>query len=72
MKIKADEKTILQIMNDPKYRGKYVVTVKDEIYITKSGQKRLKLLEDLIKKYPKETPLITYVPKDDMLILIVK
>ena len=72
MKRKSDEKIMFQIMATPKYKGKYVVTVKDEVYSTKSSQKRGQILEKLIKKYPKETPLVTYVPKEDTLILILK
>lgn len=72
MKRKSDEKMMFQIMSNPKNRGKYVVTVKDEVYSTKSSQKRGEILEKLINKYPKETPLITYVPKEETLILILK
>ena len=72
MNLQADEKTMFQIMADPQYRGKHIVVVKDQVYATKTGPQAGKVLEKVIKKYPKETPLVAYVPKDDSLILLLK
>lgn len=70
MKIKSDEKIMFQIMADPKYIGKHIVVVKDQVYATKTGPQASRVLEKVIKKYPKETPLVAYIPKDDSLILL--
>lgn len=72
MKIKSDEKIMLKTMADPKYKGKHIVVVKDQVYSTKTGPQVNKVLERVIRKYPKETPIIGYVPKDDSLILLFK
>lgn len=55
---------------DSKYRGKHVVILGDKIYSAKNGKLASKILEKLIKKYPKETPIISYIPKSDALILL--
>lgn len=70
MKKLTTKQTMTQIMGDPKYQGKYVVIVDREVYSTRSGQKHTEILEKLIEKYPKKTPLVTYVPKEGTLILV--
>lgn len=55
---------------DPKYRGKHVVIFGDKIYSAKNGKLASKLLEKLVKKFPDETPIISYIPKSDALILL--
>ena len=72
MKRKSDDQLMFQIMADPKYRGKHIVGVKDQVYATKTGPQASKVLEKVINKYPKETPLVAYVSKDDSLILLLK
>lgn len=53
-----------------KYRGSIVMTVDDEVYITKQPKKVPQMIKDIEKKHHK-TPLITVVPKADTLILYV-
>lgn len=55
---------------NPKFSGKHIVVIGGKIYATKTGRASSELLEKLLKKYPKETPLITYIPMEDSLILI--
>lgn len=62
------EKILYKISRSPKYQGKHVIIIGGKIYATKTGQARTELLEKLLKKYPKEVPLITYMPKEDSLI----
>lgn len=69
MRKDSSKQTMIQIMGDPKYRGKHIILIKDEIFTAKTGESANKLLDKLEKKYPKETPAITYVPKADTLIL---
>ncbi|HEX7593656.1 MAG TPA: DUF5678 domain-containing protein [Anaerolineae bacterium] len=51
------------------YRGKNVIVIGKEIFPIKSGKQAAKLLEALRKKYPKRTPLLTYVWGEETYIL---
>lgn len=63
------ENLMAKVYQDPKYAGKHVIVMKGKIYATKTGQASSELLEELLKKYPKEVPTITYIPEEDSLIL---
>ena len=73
IKVKQDIKNqiLLKAYKDPKFRGKEVVTISKELHIlnTKDKVTRAKLLTSLINKYPRSVPIITFIPKDDTLIL---
>lgn len=69
-KIVRKDINIAAIYKNPKYQGKYVVAVGRKVYSAKSGKAHSELLEKLIKRYPNQTPLVTYIPKEDTLILI--
>jgi len=60
---------IAEIYKNPKYSGKHVIIIGGKIHAKKTGAAKSGLLETLIKKYPKETPIVTYIPKEDTLIL---
>ena len=60
---------MINIMSDPKYRGRHIIVIAGKVYSTKTGTQANKLLDKLEKKYPQETPAITYIPKTDTLIL---
>lgn len=60
---------MLSILNNPKYRGKHVVVIQGKVFSAKTGKQANELLDRLEKKYPDETPAITYIPKTDTLIL---
>lgn len=70
--IHKEEQLLAQISNNPKYKGKQVVIIGDEIRVlsTKSKVTRARLLTSLVKKYPDKTPLITFVSKDSVFILV--
>ena len=61
---------ISQAYRNPKYQGKHIIVIGGKIYAAKTGKESARQLEELLKKYPKETPSITYIPKVDTLILI--
>lgn len=63
------EVLISQAFRNPQYQGKHIIVIGGKIHAQKSGRESAKLLEKLLKKYPKETPSITYIPKADTLIL---
>lgn len=58
---------IATLYQNPKYRGKYVIVVGKDIYSAKSGKDHSALLEKLIKEHPRQTPLVTYIPREDTL-----
>lgn len=70
--MRREEQLLAQISNNPKYKGKQVLVIGSEVHVlsTKSKTTRAKLLTSLVSKYPDRTPLITFVPKDSVLILI--
>lgn len=51
-----------------KYKGSIVLTVDDQIYVTKQPKKVSQMIKKIEKKHHK-SPLITVVPEDDTLIL---
>lgn len=59
-----------RIYKDPQYRGKHVIVIANKVFATKTGKEKSELLDKLLKKYPRATPTITYIPKADNLILI--
>lgn len=59
----------LKALSSSKYRGKHLVIVKNKIFAAKTGQEASKIFREVIRKYPKEKPTITYVPKEGSLIL---
>lgn len=72
--MKKSQKTASSLMHkayrDPKYSGKHVFAIAGKLYATKTGRASSNLLDKLLKKYPEETPLITYIPTEDTLILV--
>jgi hypothetical protein len=64
----ATKNLISKVYRNPKYKGKHIIIIGGKIYFTKSGRAGSELLEKLLKKYPKETPIITYIPKEESLI----
>jgi len=67
---KTTSKLMHKAYRNPKYSGKHVIAIGGKLYATKTGQASSALLEKLLKKHPDETPLITYIPTEDTLILI--
>lgn len=61
---------LVKVYQNPKYRGKHIIIIDDKVYATKTGKAKSALLDVLLKKYPDQTPTITYIPKADNLILI--
>ena len=69
MKKHQNDSLMYKIFGDPKYKGKHVIVVADQIYTARTGKQAQKILEMVNRKYPKETPAINYIPKADTLIL---
>ena len=69
-----DDKILTNLLSGKagkKYEGKQVVIIGGEIYILPKDDKNSKeILNNLIAKHPKITPIITFVPKHGTYILI--
>lgn len=63
------QKTMSQVFQNPKYRGKHVVLLAGKIYTAKTGDGVEEILKKLEEKYPNETPEVAYLPKARSLIL---
>lgn len=59
-------------LSNPRYRGKHLVIVEGKIFAATTGQEAAKIFKKVITQYPRTKPTITYVPKENMLILAVK
>lgn len=69
MKKNIGDKLMGQVFANPKYRGKHVIVAGGQIFTAATGKGASKILDRIHKKYPKETPSITYIPKVETLIL---
>jgi len=69
-KVKFNKK--LSIISNPRYRGKHLVIVKNRVFTALTGQEAVKIFRRVTQEYPKEKPTITYVPKEEMLILVLE
>lgn len=70
-RLKTEGQLISAVYKNPKYSGKHVVIIGGKVYKANTGPGASQLLEKLIKKHPKETPLVSYVPDKEALILII-
>ena len=57
------------IFGNPRYRGKHIVLIGGKIFTAKTGPGVSKILDDVRKKYPSETPEVAYLPLAKTLIL---
>lgn len=70
MPVIKNKKSLLSALSNPKYRGRHLVIIKGKIFSAQTGQAATKIFKEIVKKYPKEKPTITYIPKDGSLILL--
>lgn len=61
-----------KVFADPKFKGKHVIVVGGKIFVAATGKQAGRILDKVHKKYPDETPAITYIPKSELLILWLK
>ena len=68
--MRADKnRMMIKLMGNSKYKGKHLILVAGKIFTARTGLQANKVLDRIEKKYPKETPVITYNPKADTLVL---
>lgn len=65
---KNRSKTMLNILSNPRYRGKHII-IEGKVHTAQTGKQANQLLDRLEKKYPRATPAITYISKANALIL---
>jgi len=61
--------TMEKIISNPRYKGKHVIVIAGKVFTARTGKEASKILSKVEKKYPREIPAITYIPKADTLIL---
>ena len=66
---KNNSSKILQVISNPKYRGRHLVMIAGKVFVAKTGKEAAKVFDRVTKKYNKQIPTITYIPKADTLIL---
>ena len=66
---KPKEVKMVTVMSDPQYRGKHIIAVADKVFTAKTGEGASQILAKVRKKYPDQTPAVTYIPDADALIL---
>lgn len=67
MRKASSKPTMVNIMSNPIYKGKHVIVIAGKVFTAKTGKQANKILDLVEKKYPKEIPAITYIPKADAL-----
>ena len=58
-----------KVLSDPKYKGKHVVVIADQVFTANTGEGARKILQRVRQEYPGITPAVTYIPDADTLIL---
>lgn len=59
-------------LSQPRYRGKHIVVLGDRIFTSKTGREASILLDKLTERHPGQSVTVSYIPKADALILILK
>ena len=60
---------MMEIFQNPRYRGKHVILAAGKVYTAKTGDGAAEILRKLRKIKPAVTPEIAYLPKAHSLIL---
>ena len=60
---------MIDIFQNPRYRGKHVILAAGKIYTAKTGDGAAEILKKLEKTHPNAVPEIAYLPKAHSLIL---
>lgn len=59
-----------KIFQDPKLRGKHIIMIGGRVFTARTGKQAVRIFDKVTKQYPKQKPLVTYIPKADSLILV--
>lgn len=61
--------SMINIFQNPSYRGKHVILAAGKIYTAKTGEGAAEILKKIRVQYPNVTPEVAYLPKAHSLIL---
>ncbi len=61
--------SMMNIFENPRYRGKHVILAAGKIYTAKTGEGASEIIKKIREKYPHVTPEVAYLPKEHSLIL---
>jgi hypothetical protein len=70
MVVKNSSKVMLNVMSNPRYKGRHIVVVKGKVFTAGTGKQVNKLLDRLELQYPHDRIALTYIPRGDTLILL--
>ena len=66
----STDRLIAKVYASPRYQGKQVIIIHGNLVPRARGAAGTKQLRTLLKRYPKDTPTIVFVPNADTLILL--
>lgn len=66
---RSNASVIAKISVNPRYRGKWLILIHGKVFPRPKGVRGVQRLKALVKRYPKDTPTIVYIPKAETLIL---
>lgn len=68
---KTVKSSMKKIFQDPKLKGKHIIMIGDQIFTARTGKEAVKIFNKVTKDYPTLQPTVTYIPKEESLILII-
>lgn len=69
VKMTKKDRLLIKALLNPRYRGKHIIMIKGKIYTAENAKEASLLFDRLTKKFPGHIPTLTYIPKEDALIL---
>jgi len=71
MKKKANGTTKLlrRLATNPRYRGKHLIVVEDQVFVARSAAEAPRLFDRVTRTHHRATPTLLYIPKADALIV---
>jgi len=70
MKKHKDGRHLLKrVYTNPRYRGKHLIIIGNEVFVARSAADAPRLFERVMRSHPHTTPTLAYVPQADTLIL---
>jgi hypothetical protein len=61
--MKKKNLTMMQALDEPKFRGKHLLVFDGKLYVTKTAEEQTKILAKLRKEKPEVIPEIAFMPK---------
>ena len=68
-KAKDGHRMLERVYANPRYRGKHLIVIGDQVFVARSAAEAPKLFERVTRTHPRSTPTLVYVPQADALVL---